>query len=85
MTETELTEEQELEITNKLIKKLTDFLVDAGIDYSLETWDSAEGKDIVMIGSDDKGKEHNVKFAFRNNGYTSIDVEEIEKLEGQND
>lgn len=86
----ELTEEQELELTNKKINKLTEFLVETGLDYTLKTWDNGEGREIILIGVDedsteDMKKEYKIKFAFRDNGYVYIDVENIKSEDEKNE
>lgn len=75
----ELTEEQEKEIANKLIKQLSDFLVEADLDYEIKTWDNADGKDIIIkVYDEEKDETTKVKFAFRDNGFVSVDVENVE-------
>ena len=75
---TELTEEQEMEIANNRIKKLSEFLIEAEFDFRLENWESGEGRDIIINGNDEdlEDKDYEVKFAFYNSGYVNVEVEE---------
>lgn len=81
----ELTEEQELEKTNRLINDLLVFLVKANLDFNKETWRGGEGRDIILKGKNESLKEYKISFAFKNNGYVSIDVETKEEPEGIED
>jgi hypothetical protein len=75
-------EEKQIKKVNEKVNKLTEFLVDVGLDYKLETWQSGEGRDIVLKGESEDLKEYKISFAFKNNGYVSVDVETKEEPKG---
>jgi hypothetical protein len=70
----ELTEPEELELTNKNIKLLTDFLLQVGKDYEIKQWDSGNGRDIIITND-----EARILFAFKDNGYFCVEVEKIKE------
>ena len=91
MTEQEIeqeieSEEKQAKQVNEKIIKLTEFLVDVGLDYKLETWDSGEGREVIIEGKDEdeqedcnQTKKYNIKFVFYNSGYVELSVEEFKQ------
>ena len=89
-TEEEKREIADIEKGKKQFEKLLIWLTDADIDFEVKTWDSGEGKDIIVEGYNEKldslyltdeekevekKKSRKVVFSFRDNGYIRIESE----------